>query len=71
MELQDQIDNSPKCKRVCPLTGACLFLPFASEPHRIAQINFFRQHFSKIFPMPKYVKYRNESHCNSEFNMKK
>jgi len=45
MELQDQIDNSPKCKRMCLLTGVYLFLPFAGEPHRIAQINFFSSTF--------------------------
>jgi hypothetical protein len=44
MDLQDQID-SPECKRVCPLTGVYFFLPFANEPHRIAQINFFSSTF--------------------------
>jgi len=45
MELQDQIDNSPECKRACPLTGVYLFLPFTGEPHSIAQINFFSSTF--------------------------
>ncbi len=44
MELQDQID-SPECKRVYPLTGVHLFLPFANESLRIAQINFFLSTF--------------------------
>jgi len=45
MELQDQIGNSPKCKRMCPPTGVYLFLPSANEPHRITQINFFSSTF--------------------------